>query len=53
MHRFTVLRFTEQPGKEAGLEGSWHWDPWTEREGWERRAEVQADHKGVFKEAAR
>lgn len=50
---FTVLRFTEQPGKEAGLDGSWYWDPQTEREGWQRRAEVQAESQGFFKEAAR
>ena len=39
--------------KEAGLDGSWYGDPQTEREGWQRRAEVQAESRGFFKEAAR
>lgn len=43
-----MLQFAEWPGKETGLEGSWHWDPPTEREGWERRAEVQAESQGGF-----
>lgn len=32
--------------KEADLEGSWHWDPQTEKKGWERRADIHAESQG-------